>query len=303
MDSNLLDGIKQIEFDLLKKFDEVCKQRDLRYCAIYGTLLGAVRHSGFIPWDDDIDVAMPREDYDKLGKGADEFFNPPYFLQTPENDSECFYNGYYKLRNSNTTGLEPINLGHNCNQGIWIDIFPIDNCYENPLRRSIQVKKITFCQRLLWAKVYPELTPDKLQINTITWNCLKSISKIIKHSALCRLMDNVLKSCKESNYLAIYTHHFTSKNLLIYNRELFQKSCYMMFEGIKIPVPIGYKECLKLRTGINYMIYPEEKKRKPHHCGIYNLDIDYKTFIRNNKNGLKDKLLTIEWEREKDENV
>ena len=75
-----------VMLDLLYTFDNVCKKHDLKYFFVYGSLIGAVRHNGFIPWDDDLDVAMPREDYEKFIKLSDEF-NEPYFLQIPQTGS------------------------------------------------------------------------------------------------------------------------------------------------------------------------------------------------------------------------
>lgn len=96
---------------------------------ICGTLLGAVRYGGRIPGDDDIDVALLREDYNKLLEYSDEFFGE-YFLQTPWNDN-CFYGGYLKLRNTNTTAIHPQNWWVDCCEGIGIDIFPLDSGYKN----------------------------------------------------------------------------------------------------------------------------------------------------------------------------
>ena len=92
-----------VELDILLLFDTLCKEHNLTYFLMHGTLLGAVRHKGFIPWDDDIDVVMPREDYDKFLKLAGEI-EQPYFLQTPITDEESGFS-IAKLKNSNTTCL------------------------------------------------------------------------------------------------------------------------------------------------------------------------------------------------------
>ena len=107
--------------DLLIKFDSVCKKHNLSYCFTDGSLLGAVRHKGFIPWDDDLDVSMPRADYEKL-QSLDYEFDNPYFLQTPYTDKGCFYS-FVKIRNKNTTGLSKAFMYQGFNDGLFLDVF------------------------------------------------------------------------------------------------------------------------------------------------------------------------------------
>ena len=116
-----------VELDLLTEFDRVCKKNNIKYCADGGTLLGAVRHKGFIPWDDDIDLAMLRSEYEKLCEVAPKEFKEPYFFQTDKTDID-YARGHAQLRNSRTTGILKSEMGTGCkfNQGIFIDIFPFD---------------------------------------------------------------------------------------------------------------------------------------------------------------------------------
>ena len=123
----MLEAVHDVQKELLKKLDQVCRKNGLRYAAIHGTLLGAVRHQGVIPWDDDVDIAMPRQDYDRLLELAPQLFTEPYFLQTPANTENIFYGGYAKLRRSGTAAIELQHRGRDCHQGIWIDIFPLDS--------------------------------------------------------------------------------------------------------------------------------------------------------------------------------
>ena len=115
-----------ITLDLLFKFDEVCHRHNLKYFMAFGSLLGAIRHNGFIPWDDDIDVVMPRADYEML-KLLNREFEAPYFLQYPGEDGGYFFS-FAKLRNSNTSGISWAFRDETFNQGMFLDIFPIDNC-------------------------------------------------------------------------------------------------------------------------------------------------------------------------------
>ena len=121
-----------VELDLLSEFDRVCTKYNIKYFACGGTLLGAIRHHGFIPWDDDIDLAMARKDYEKLCEVAPKEFVHPYFFQTEYTDPGSL-RGHAQLRNSITTGIlkEEYPLRKKINQGIFIDIFPLDGVPED----------------------------------------------------------------------------------------------------------------------------------------------------------------------------
>lgn len=122
-----LDQAKKIMLDILMEFDYICKKNNLTYWLDYGTLLGAIRHKGFITYDDDIDVSMPRDDYEKFLKIYKKELPVPLFLQTQESDPG-FLQYFAKIRNTNTLYLEHDEKGKNIkyNQGIFIDIFPVN---------------------------------------------------------------------------------------------------------------------------------------------------------------------------------
>ena len=130
-----------IQLDLFFEFKRVCEKYNLKYFLFFGSLLGAVRHNGFIPWDDDIDLGMPREDYEKLLTHADAF-NTPYFLQNHKTD-KCFYYSHTKLRNSNTSCINRAFKHQPFNQGMDLDIHPIDNwSLEGGLEKFEEIKQL-----------------------------------------------------------------------------------------------------------------------------------------------------------------
>ena len=139
-----------VELKMLEKLDEVCKKYNLTYYAYYGTLLGAVRHQGFIPWDDDIDVIMFRDDYEKFQEIAPKEFKEPYFYQNTYTDRVLW--PLSKIRDSRTTAVEPQfqHLGSSFHQGIFIDIFPFDNVEDGINAQFNTFKEI---QKLLWVAV------------------------------------------------------------------------------------------------------------------------------------------------------
>lgn len=279
-----LKRIKEVQMDMLNEFARVCEQNKLSYCAFYGTLLGTVRHRGYIPWDDDVDLAMPRKDYDKLVKIAPTVFREKYFFQTPENDAGCFYGGYGKLRNSNTTGLEEKNKGHNCNQGIWIDVFPLDNVLANETRKRKQSKEIQYYQRILMKKTYPkirvlwDLEPKQEQKYYI-------LGKFYSRTFLCKkLYETIVNYEGElSDKIAVLTRYQGKEEYSEYDRADFSYIIYNQFENITIPIPNGFEACLRQDYGENFLIYPEEELRHPHHRAIFDIEKSYIDYIVENK--------------------
>ena len=122
----MIENIKEmqkIELEMLLEVDRICKKFNIRYFLIAGTLLGAIRHKGFIPWDDDIDIIIPLNDYIKFCKVAEKELNKNYFLQNYKTDFTAMW--YTKIRKNNTTAIQANHKNKLHHQGIWIDIFPL----------------------------------------------------------------------------------------------------------------------------------------------------------------------------------
>ena len=139
MTNSKLRKVQLTELKILEKIDEICKKNNINYFLIGGTLLGAVRHKGFIPWDDDIDVGMLREDYEKfinvcLKNGA---LGKDYYLHCNESDNDYFI-PFIKVKKNNTTFAEKNIENINTHKGIFLDIFPYDNV----------PKPHSFCEKL-----------------------------------------------------------------------------------------------------------------------------------------------------------
>lgn len=144
-----------VQLDLLAKIDAVCRKHNLRYSVDSGTLIGMVRHGGMIPWDDDIDIVLPRKDFDELIRILPFELSTPYFLQTQDTD-RLYYRPFARLRNSETTGAvcdEMAGKKRLCiqyNQGIFIDIFPMDNVPDDKKERVEFFARTTKLKHRLW---------------------------------------------------------------------------------------------------------------------------------------------------------
>ena len=126
-----LKTLQNIELEILDEFIRVCEKNQLTYFLIGGSCIGAVRHHGFIPWDDDIDVGMPREDYEKLVEIAADELNPEYFFQNYHSEKNCGLI-FGKIRKNNTILSENYSYHIHMHQGVWIDIFPYDQIGDKP---------------------------------------------------------------------------------------------------------------------------------------------------------------------------
>lgn len=128
LDSKTLKKIHDVELEILQEIIRICKKYDIKYYLVGGTLLGAVRHKGFIPWDDDLDIGMLREDYDKFMKYGIKEIDDKYFIHCSKTDPN-YWLPFIKVRKNNTTFVEELlNKREVLHNGIFVDIFPMDNC-------------------------------------------------------------------------------------------------------------------------------------------------------------------------------
>ena len=145
--SKEMKEIWQVQLDLLEKFIDICNRHNLDYSLYAGTAIGAVRHKGYIPWDDDIDVVMMRDQYNKFLQYAKAELKEPYFVENEESEPD-FYRQYTQLRRSDTTAIIDIDLEYNYNCGISIDIFVMDKVPNDTKKRERFIRKIDFMRKL-----------------------------------------------------------------------------------------------------------------------------------------------------------
>ncbi len=242
MNNNLtIPKAQQVMLDLLQVFDILCKKHNLIYWLDHGTLLGAVRHKGFIPWDDDLDVTMPREDYEIFLKVVKEELPESVFLQTKITDPRSPVH-YAKLRDRNSTYIDAWEEGKDVDyhQGIFIDIFPVNFISfskREGYRNILNISKV-FSNRYV-------------KIDTIAKWFIDKLNKF--HS----VDNNFIVSGGESMHFI--TH--VSKEIVFPLQSL-------DFEGMNVPVPHESHAYLVSIFGEDYMTLPPKEKQKVHSVTI-----------------------------------
>jgi lipopolysaccharide cholinephosphotransferase len=260
-----------IQLDLLNEIDRVCKKHGLKYYFVGGSLLGAVRHKGYIPWDDDVDIALFRDDYEKLLSLKEEFSHP-YFLQRP--GDEGYYYSFIKFRNSNTSCVCDVFKYEKWNQGIFIDIFPIDEYVMSDIEPNYKrINQLgidnSTCMRMSNKGLSVE---DKIRVENYKGASAKENLEEINRIAT--KYANTGGDCYIIMLITLYDY----KNKIIQKDEI--KSIeYLDFENTKVPVMNGYKEFLT-RLYKDYMKFPPVEERGSwHQFKIINADLPYTEYL------------------------
>ena len=269
-------GHQKVLKELLLEFNRVCEKYDINYILFSGTAIGAVRHKGFIPWDDDLDVAMLRTDYERFLKVAPNELDSKYYLQAEFSEHWPLY--FSKLRKNNTTCLEKYHpKDKKMHQGIYIDIFPVDNASDNKLVRQLQF----FSSKIVLAKAFYRRGYD-------TDSFVKKI-----FMTFCRFMPlkpfhrfTLLKSANNSDMVHSFFGGTSKYQKGLYQRKWFTQFLKVEFDGDKFPVSAYYDEMLTTIYG-NYMQLPNEEERKSkEHALLVDAECDYSAY-ENYRDGMK----------------
>jgi lipopolysaccharide cholinephosphotransferase len=281
-----------IQMDLLSRLIDVCRQNNIKMWVGGGTLLGAVRHHGYIPWDDDVDVMMLREEYDKLMAVGKDAFEQPYFFQNAYTDSG-YSLGHAQLRNSQTAAIRPADSFKPYNQGIFIDIFPLDAVPEDLSLRVSTIKESNRIRRFLKARDTNILYSGRL---TLIGRKLKARSAVKKHgwSNIYRKSEDLLRrvSIDDCRYVAVRS--FTDDKFL-FDKHIFDETVWIDFEYIKVPVPKKYHEFLTVQYGSDYMTPRHDSTN--HGELVFDTSRSYKEVLPEVRKAFKHSLFKRLWEK------
>ena len=269
-----MNDMQKKTFELLKLFINICEKLSLKYYLVCGSALGAVKYHGFIPWDDDIDVCLLRDDYELFLKKANDFIPDHVFLQNYRTDPR-FPHVFSKLRDSNTTCIEK-GLSHlNINHGIYIDIFPLDGYPQKKHKQFVfDIRK-----KLYSWKQYCALRNNssyKVRVRNRIF-CILGYDK--RTAITLAHMDKMF--CKyHPKDSKLWCNHGNWQGKLEYaSRDQYGEGIIVDFEGIPVRIPEKYNEYLSQKYGDWRNDPPLEKQKSHHHIEVLDVSKSYKEYL------------------------
>lgn len=280
-----MNEVQQKILEIFIEIDKICKKHNLRYYAIGGTCIGAVRHQGFIPWDDDIDIAMPGRDYEAFMKIARKELPEPFELIAPEVMIHRSYVGA-KVHNINTTFVEEdMKRYQDSYSGIYVDILPLYGLPENKVKRTVFAGVVNLVLQLNYAKQRP-LSDRKTMFQKILYLCLKPFTFFVSYNFYIKLWKRIISKYDFDS--AKYTGYLWTKILIKkLNKRIFKKAWFdnyveLPFENIKMRCPCNWNAYLSKQFD-DYMKLPPESERIRHSDGaIVDVNQSYKVYQHNN---------------------
>ena len=264
-----LEDHKRALIIILREFDRVCKKLDIPYILFAGTMLGAVRHGGFIPWDDDVDVLMLRDDYKRFLNEADGILNREQFLLQKE-FSEHWPLFFSKLRLKNTTCLEKYPVkDREMHHGIYIDIFPCDNAAKTKFGRKLQF----YASKVVIAKSLDRrgyITHSKGK------KIFMGLCKLLPTKPFWRL---AVKGSADSKFVHSFFAAASKCSKNIYPREYISHTTNASFEGAEYPISKHYDSLLKILYGDYMQLPPPEERKIKQHAVIVDLNNSYEKYL------------------------
>lgn len=272
MNPEALTLYKQKLIETMNFFDSFCRANNLSYFACSGTAIGAVRHHGFIPWDDDIDVFMPRNDFNALMSIRDRLISQGYAIKNLGDDDYIY--SFAKLYDTNTTLIES-NYFPNCLLGVYIDIFPLDEVsgtFDEIMEKKIKYTKeyrhfqdtfLSISARLILSRLY-HLDMNRLK----QLICMAFTSSKQKQLVREKFYSYENEWAKEKGSVLMTHSCIYRLDRELFPKEWFSEGIYMQFENIMIRLTKDYDVYLKQLYG-DYMILPPEDKRISTHTHYY----------------------------------
>lgn len=268
--------LKDRQLDILKEFHKICEENNLKYTIAFGTMIGCVRHEGFIPWDDDIDVLMPKNDYYKFMEIGQKLLGDAYFLQNDKTDKGYRF-PYAKIRLNNSCLVNPISPYYKySHKGIYIDIFPVHYLPKSKSIQKFQKYFLTLNGHIITTFCWKHVELGRTPVQKFMKFVLLVLSKIMPYKALLFFNNKVVNigTDKNSDYLCCYASEemgFMEK--YTFKKNYFKERILMKFEDGMFYMPKEYDAIMTHIYG-DYMAIPKEKKTHEIKFATDNFDYD-----------------------------
>lgn len=268
LNENEREELKKLQkkcLEITLVFQEFCDRHGLLFYFCGGGCIGAVRHGGFIPWDDDIDVFMPREDYEKMCRLWREEMDSSKYRLSRTSETEFLRSQLTAITDEDTTFIKERQMDLDMAHGIRLEVLPLDGCPSSRIRRKIQ---------LLWGLAYQiyinqEAPTSKGKIFYWIGKLMLALAPGWKNRyrmaclAERQMSKYPIRDCEKITELCVRYNYMVNE----YPKEIFESAVLKEFEGHKMPLPVGYDTYLKMAFG-DYMALPPEEKQVPSHDGV-----------------------------------
>ena len=262
MEQDVLRRVQLVQLEIAKEIKRVCDENGIHYFLDAGTLIGAVRHQGFIPWDDDLDIGMLREDYDKFVKIAPTALKPEYIWQDWNND-EHYAVPFGKVRKKNTVYQEE-KSSRLKNNGFYVDIFPFDYAPDSKEERDHLQKQCVFEARCLLVKEDYKPWQEAGKINwkkRIGYLPYQVCSLFMTHQSIVQKYEKIVRSVPKADWIYEHAGYYNDH---YFRLEWMKELKKARFEDDEFLIPAGTDERLREEYG-DYMTPPPEDQRENRH--------------------------------------
>lgn len=248
-----IEEVQEIMLEILVEVDHICRENDIKYILDGGSMLGAVRHHGFIPWDDDLDIAMLRSDYNKLMELCKTSLNDKFVWESIETSTNHPLN-FAKIKKKNTVYKERLYKDLDICHGVYIDVFPIDDV--NDKRLKTQLREVAFWNSVRWCSlgIYPK------NFKRFLYAPFTLLGRTIINRMSVKSMTRYNNGYSKEVYKICHSGTMKPK----YPRSIYTELIDWDFCGKKFYIPKEYDAFLRGRFG-HYMELPPQEKRRPCH--------------------------------------
>lgn len=264
-----MNDVQKVVFDMFRSFAEVCEKLGLRYFLANGSALGAVKYGGFIPWDDDLDVVMPRKDYEIFLKKGKDLLAQNLFIQNYRTDRE-FPFIYSKIRNTDTTFVEESVSHLDMNHGIYMDIFPLDGFRDGGLRGKIKEIRVKILFWFAFSSLKDGNAPPKIRLRN---KILRFIGAHKRTDKALKKLEKLVSDTDETTEFCCNYGDRQRKGFV--KREWYGKGHRITFEGADAIIPEKYDEYFTYKYGDWRCDLPVDSQKSHHKAVICDVNQSY----------------------------